>query len=96
MLAGKNDNDYIYDIAFSFAGEQRNYVREVYRILTDEYNLRVFYDEAKEIKIKNWGEDLGEILQKVYEEQSKWCLLFISKEYKEKVWTIHEKRSALA
>lgn len=32
----------------------------------------------------------------MYEEQSKWCLLFISKEYKKKFWTRHEKRSALA
>jgi TIR domain len=96
MSDEKNKEDFIYDVAFSFAGERRGYVSEVYRILKDEYNVRVYYDQDKEIKIENWGEDLGEIHQKVYEEQSKWCLLFISKEYKEKVWTTHEKRSALA
>jgi hypothetical protein len=90
------DNTFIYDIAFSFASEERPYVNEIYKILKDEYNLRVFYDEDREIKAKNWGGDLGEILQRVYEKESRYCVIFISKDYKEKVWTIHEKRSALA
>jgi hypothetical protein len=92
----KIEDDYVYDIAFSFAGEQRDYVYEVYRILTEEYNVKVFYDKDKEIEIKNWGGDLGEIFQQVYEKQSKWCLMFISKDYKDKFWAIHEKRSALS
>lgn len=42
-----------------------------------------------------WGKDLVEELQKIYRDQSKCCLLFISKEYKDKIWTRHEKRSVL-
>jgi len=84
MCDEKNNNNFVYDIAFSFAGEQREYVSEVYQILKNEYNLKIFYDEDIEIKTKLWGDDLGELFQKVYGEQSKWCLMFISKEYKEK------------
>jgi hypothetical protein len=89
------ENDYLYDIAFSFAGEQRDYVFEVYRILTEEYGIKVFYDQNEEIQAKLWGKDLTEEFHKIYSEQSRYCLIFISKEYKEKVWTRVEKRSAL-
>lgn len=39
MCTEKNNSDFVYDIAFSFAGEQREYVDEVYRILKDEYKV---------------------------------------------------------
>src|SRR5665647_164214 len=96
MSGDKKNNDYIYDIAFSFAGEQREYVSQVHKILTERYNVRVFYDKDLKIQIDLWGKDLAEEFQKIYEKQSKWCLLFISKDYKEKFWARHEKRSALA
>jgi len=96
MYPEKNDNDFVYDIAFSYASEQSKYVSEVYRILKGEYNVKVFYDKAIETQIDMWGNNLGEMLQKVYEKQSKWCLLFISKDYKDSVWARHEIRSALA
>jgi TIR domain len=96
MCSEENNNDFVYDIAFSFACEQREYVSKVYRILKKEYNVKVFYDNDLDVKTKLWGDDLGEVFQKVYGEQSKWCLMFISKEYKEKFWTRHEKRSALS
>ena len=54
MCDEKNNRDFVYDIAFSFAGEQREYVSEVYRILKIEYNVKVFYDEDLEIK-QNYG-----------------------------------------
>lgn len=96
MSGDKKNNDYIYDIAFSFAGEQREYVSQLHKILTEKYNVRVFYDKDLKIQIDLWGKDLAEEFQKIYEKQSKWCLLFISKDYKEKFWARHEKRSALA
>lgn len=94
---GANDRniDFIYDVAFSFAGEQRKFVSKVYKILTEKYGLNIYYDQNPEIQAKLGGKDLAEEFQKVYGEQSKCCVLFISKEYKEKYWTNHEKRSAL-
>ncbi len=43
-----------------------------------------------------WGKDLAVYLQQVFYSKSKWCIVFISKEYLEKVYTIHELNSALA
>lgn len=82
----------IYDIALSFAGEQRDFVREVAAYLLS-YNINVFYDEFEQTQL--WGEDLYEKLYKIYSNQARYCVIFISKDYKEKIWTRHELRSAL-
>jgi hypothetical protein len=46
-------HNYEYDVALSFAGEQRDYVREVAKVLAEEYGLKVFFDEFEEDKL--WG-----------------------------------------
>jgi hypothetical protein len=84
-----------YDVCLSFAGEQRDYVERIALSLKDE-GLRVFYDQDKDIAAKLWGRDLGEVLDYVYREGSRFCLMFISADYAEKAWTRHERRSALA
>lgn len=96
MSTEESKNDFIYDIAFSFAGEKRDYVNKLYEILKNEYDVKVFYDLDIETQIDSWGKHLGEHFQQVYEKQSRWCLIFISKEYKEKAYTRHELRSALS
>ncbi len=44
-----------YDVALSFAGEDRNYVEQVAQIL-HQLDLRVFYDRYEEANL--WGKDL--------------------------------------
>lgn len=92
----EENNDFVYDVAFSFAGEQREYVNNIYKILSEEYDIKVFYDNDIEVQAQLWGKDLIEEFQKIYGQQSKYCIMFISKEYKEKIWTNFERRSALA
>lgn len=92
---GKNyeceyDYDYDYDVAFSFAGEDRAYVGEVAKIL-NENGVSVFYDEYEKIKL--WGKDLYIYLDDLYTNRSKYCVVFVSKYYLEKKWTIHELKS---
>lgn len=82
-----------YDVALSFAGEQRDYVQEVAKILEFK-GMKVFYDEFEESHL--WGKDLAEYLQSVYYIDSNWCIMFISKEYVEKAWPSHERKQALA
>lgn len=94
-LPQESDNNFVYDIAFSFAGEQREYVSKVYQILKNEYSVKVFYDQDVGIQAELWGRDLVEEFQKIYSKQSKFCLIFVSKEYKEKTWTNIERRNAL-
>jgi len=52
-----------YDIALSFAGEDRSYVRAVTESLQSQ-NVKVFYDEYE--KVDMWGKDLYEHLHDVY------------------------------
>ncbi|MCB2171917.1 TIR domain-containing protein, partial [archaeon] len=87
------DRDIIYDVALSFAGEQRTYVNEVANLIRSE-GLVVFYDEFYEGKL--WGEDLTEYLWRVYYKESSFCMIFISKEYVSKAWPTHEKKAAIA
>lgn len=84
-----------YDVALSFAGEDREYVKRVYEYLKGQ-NILVFYDRDKDIEVEMWGEDLVEYLDNVYRKCSGCCVIFISKYYAEKVWPALEKRSALA
>ena len=58
--------------------------------------LDVFYDQDEDIAPKLWGRDLGEYLDYIYRQASRFCLMFISADYAEKEWTKHERRSALA
>jgi TIR domain len=83
---------YKYDIAVSFAGEQRDFVEDVVRGL----NLpkgRVFYDA--DYKGTLWGEELTEVFTNLYRDEARYVVMFISREYAEKEWCILERRAAL-
>lgn len=85
--------EYTYDVALSFAGEDREVVREfAERLRTAGY--KVFFDEYERANI--WGEDLTVKLQDVYQHLSRYCVMFISRHYAEKEWTTHERRAALS
>jgi hypothetical protein len=43
-----------------------------------------------------WGKDLTAFLDEIYRKRAKYCVVFISSEYKERRWTSHELRSAQA
>jgi hypothetical protein len=77
----------------SFAGEQRAYVREVASELAKR-NVTTFFDEDEEVSL--WGKNLIEEFQRIYMTASHVVVMFVSKEYAEKPWTRHERRSALA
>lgn len=64
--------------ALSFASEQRDYVERISAELKS-VGLAVFYDQDREIAAtKLWGRDLGEYLDYIYREGSRFCLRFIS------------------
>lgn len=82
-----------YDIALSFAGEERVYVDRVANILR-ERGVSVFYDLFEEADL--WGKDLYAHLVDVYQNRAKFTVMFISKAYASKLWTNHERRAAQA
>ena len=82
-----------YDIALSFAGEQRRQVEEIAQCLKAA-GVAVFYDNFSKAQL--WGEDLYQHLSDVYQKKARFCIIFISKEYAEKAWTNHELKAAQA
>ena len=85
--------DFDYDIAFSFAGEDRNVVEPLAQRLKQQ-GVSVFYDRDKQAQL--WGENLQEVLTDVYLKQARFCVMFISRAYAEKMWTREERRAAMA
>ena len=80
-----------YDVALSFAGENRKYVEEVAQHLQNK-GVNVFYDNFNKVDL--WGSNLIDHLGKVYSESSRFIVMFISKYYAEKIWTNHERKFA--
>jgi hypothetical protein len=82
-----------YDVALSFAGEDRAYVQPIARILR-ERGIRVFYDEFA--LADTWGADLYKFFDEVFRKRARYAVLFISEHYVRKVWPLHETASAQA
>jgi hypothetical protein len=80
-----------FDVALSFAGEQREYVRAVANLLTAT-DVKVFYDEMADL----WGHDMAVHFDEVYRTESRFVVPFVSEAYAAKAWPRHEFRSALA
>lgn len=81
----------MYDIALSFAGEDRDYVEIIAKKLKDK-GIDVFYDKFQTAEL--WGKDLYQYLNNIYKNEAQYCIVFISKSYQKKVWTKHELSSA--
>jgi hypothetical protein len=82
-----------WDVALSFAGAQRDYVRQV-ALALQARGVRCFYDADAEIDL--WGKYLAEELPAVYGDQAAAVVMFVSAEYAARDWTRHERRAALA
>lgn len=76
--------EFKYDVALSFASEDKEFVLKIARGLIMN-NLRAFYYDYEEIN--NWGKNLHSFLDSVYQEDARHCIIFISKNYSEKPYT---------
>ena len=85
--------EFDYDVTLSFAGEDREYVDQVATVLKKN-GAKVFYDKFEEIDL--WGKDLAIHFDFVYRKNARYCIPFISKSYKEKIWTNHEIKTAFS
>jgi hypothetical protein len=82
-----------YQVALSFAGEQRKYVEAVARALQAR-GIAVFYDQFEVLSL--WGKDGVEFFHQLFAADTAYVVMFISKDYVSKKWTRHERRSALS
>jgi len=86
------ENQYEYDVALSFAGEQREYVERVAKFLKSK-DIRVFYDRDNQSAL--WGKDLSAALEEIYLDRAQYCIIFISSDYAKKEWTCLEVSAAM-
>lgn len=83
----------MYDVSLSFAGEDRVYVSQVASFLQNA-GVKVFYDQFEKAQL--WGKDLIDELGKIYRDESEVVVIFVSRAYRDKDWTNHERRNALS
>lgn len=84
---------YDYDVALSFAGEDRIHAKALAQALFRR-RVKVFYDKYEKNTL--WGKDLYTHLSDLYQNKARYCVMFFSRHYVAKVWTKHELKSAQA
>jgi len=87
----EGNTNFKYDIAISFANEDRVIVEEYVKNLKDK-KVRVFYDNDESHIL--WGKNLYQYLSEVFLKEARYCVVFISANYINKPWTIHELSNA--
>ena len=80
-----------FDVALSFAGAHRDFVRKIAERLK-ALGISVFFDEFA--KADAWGKNLYEYFDTAYRARSRYVVAFFSAEYAEGDWTRHEQQSA--
>ena len=82
-----------FDVALSFAGTDRAAAETLATIVRDA-GYAVFYDNFYDEQL--WGKDLYVFFDEIYRKKARFCVMFISQAYCERMWTNHERQSAQA
>lgn len=77
----------LFDVAFSFSGKERDFVRRVKDYL-EQRGISVFMDEDYSITI--WGNDLEKTFDYLYSGRAKYYIIFVSENYMKSVNTFFE------
>ncbi len=82
-----------FDVAISVAGPDKQYALELAEQLRAAGFAVFFYEFYPEYL---WGKNLTITFDEIFRKRSRFCVMFVSKEYRDRVWTSHEMRSAQA
>ena len=82
-----------YDVAISFAGKDRSYADTLAKALRSA-GLDVFYDRFDQADL--WGKNLHTYLTELYRLRARYCVVFLSQNYKSSKWTRVELDAALS
>lgn len=82
-----------FDVAISYAGPQRDIAERIADRLRSAGHVP-FFDRYYAAQL--WGKDQTEAFERIYGRQAKFCLMLISAEYRDRIWTTHERRAALS
>jgi len=92
-LEDKILSEYEYEVGLSYASEQRSYVRPIAEELRNK-GIKVFYDE---FEMNNyWGRNVNDWFFEIFRHKLKFCVMFISADYKRKINTRWEFNAAIA
>ncbi|MBU7046556.1 MAG: TIR domain-containing protein [Theionarchaea archaeon] len=83
----KPSKSFKYDLAISFAGENREIAKELAAELQDK-GVKIFYDEF--YKSKLWGKKLRKHFKDIYGPKARFVVVLISEYYPMKDWTDFE------
>jgi hypothetical protein len=87
------EQSFKYEVALSFAGEQRGYVERVARSLKG-FGVSCFFDTDEAVLL--WGTDGIVSLDGIYGTDARYVVMFVSHEYVAKPWCKVERCAALA
>src|SRR4030042_3874029 len=84
--------NYKYEVALSFAGEDRSFAEAVAEGLR-EHVIVVFYDNYEPEQLR--GEDLSIKLREIYHSMSRFCIMVVSQYYIDKMWPNFERQQSI-
>jgi len=82
-----------FQVAITYAGSDRVVAQQLAETLRDR-GLTIFYDRFYPEYLL--GGDLAEIFDDIFRHRSLFCVMIVSEAYRDREWTRHERRSALA
>ncbi len=82
-----------FDVALSFAGTERRFAEDLATRVRGA-GFEVFYDEFYAEQL--WGKDLVVFFDDIFRKASRYCVIFVSRDYADRMWTTQERRSAQA
>jgi hypothetical protein len=82
-----------FDVAISYAGTERTQAQKLAEMVSGA-GYAVFFDNFYPEHL--WGKNLQIFFDEIYRKRARFCVMFISKEYRDRKWTILEARSAQA
>lgn len=82
-----------FDVAITVAGPQRE-IAEAVAVALRKRGLTVFYDRFYTEAL--WGVNLADCFDQIFRMRSRYCLMFVSRDYARREWTNHERQMAIA
>jgi TIR domain len=82
-----------FDVAISYASTERALAEKLAETVRGA-GYAVFYDNYYPEHL--WGKNLPVFFDEIYRKRARFCVMFVSKEYRDRKWTILEARSAQA
>jgi hypothetical protein len=91
--AARSARRFKYDVAISFAGPQRQLAQVLARAVRDA-GFEVFYDQFYPEELL--GKEVTVLFDNIFRKQSRFCVILVSAEYGQRMWTTRERQSAVA